>query len=331
MVADDLGFDDLGVHNGNKVHTPYIDAMIRNDAVMLSSYYTYKVCSPSRASMLTGRYPWGVGFFDMSNDGNHCVRPDTDLLPAVLNKAGYRSHFTGKWDVGRVMNHCTPTMRGYESFLGYYTACTADYWYHGAPGGSYVADKCGGVDFTNSSGLAAEGIRGATMHGPGSVNDTYDRIVFQERAIDVIEAHDPSEPLYLHVAWHNVHDACTKDRTTGSLVLQAPTETVSLYGTTREDPWKVQAAMTTELDYGVGNVTEALKRRGLWNNTVMVFVSDNGKSRWAEAPPCGGIVTAPRDLSLASRSRRCPPQAARLTTQTMRRAERARPPGARAE
>jgi arylsulfatase A-like enzyme len=201
------------------------------------------------------------------------------MLPALLReKAAYRTHATGKWDIGRILEHCTPTHRGFETFLGYWTACTADYWYHGAPGAGYTADSCGGVDFSNATVPTStySGIKGATMSGVGSVNDTYDRIVFQNRAIEVIEAHDPSEPLYLHVAWHNVHDSCTADRTDGALVLQAPKETVDMYGSTKEDRWKVQAAMTTELDYGIGNVTEALKTAGLWNNTVMIFVSDNG-------------------------------------------------------
>jgi hypothetical protein len=73
---------------------------------------------------------------------------------------------------------------------------------------------------------------------------------------------------------HNVHDACQKDRFTSGL--GAPLETVEMYPTTILDTWKVQAAMTTELDYGVANVTAALKATGLWSNTVMILVSDNG-------------------------------------------------------
>lgn len=239
----------------------------------LSDYYTYKVCAPSRAATMTGRYPWGVGFYDMSLDAEHCVPTSTTLLPEVMRGLGYRTHSTGKWDVGYVKSECTPTERGFESFLGYYTACTSDYWYHGAPGHNATMSACGGVDFSDST--AAGGISGAPMHGPNSLNGTYDRDVFTQRAIDVINDHNQSEPLFLYVAYHNVHDSCMADRLS-SLGLDAPKASVELYKTTKLDTWKVQAAMTTELDYGVGNITETLKRNGMWNNTVLVFVSDNG-------------------------------------------------------
>lgn len=273
IVADDLGYNDLGIFNKGKTHTPYIDSLIQ-DGVQLGAYYTYRLCSPSRASLMTGRYPWGVGFYDMSNDANHCIRPETTLLPQVLkDTAGYTTHAIGKWDVGYIKQHCTPTKRGFDTFLGYYSACTSDYWYHGAPGGTVTESKCGGIDFSLST--AATGIGGAPMTGPDSLNGTYDRDAFTNRAIDIINNHDASKPLYLYLAFHNVHDSCTKDRLTSG-GLNAPKKSVDLYETTLLDTWKVQAAMTTELDYGVGNVTEALKKAGLWNNSVLLFMSDNG-------------------------------------------------------
>jgi hypothetical protein len=152
-----------------------------------------------------------------------------------------------------------PTYRGFDTFLGYYTACTSDYWYHGAPGGGLAESKCGGVDFHDSAG---EQIKGAAMKGPASLNGTYDQVAFSQRAVEIIHAHDKSSPLYIYLAYHNVHDACIADRFSGGL--NAPMETVDLYKTTVRDTWKVQAAMTTELDYGVANVTDALKDAGIY-------------------------------------------------------------------
>jgi hypothetical protein len=112
----------------------------------------------------------------------------------VRARAGYATHAIGKWDVGYIKEHCLPTKRGYETFLGYYTACTSDYWcarcpthaciprcfpvnpdcrlryrrYHGAPGGNLTASKCGGVDFHDST---ESSIRGAVMAGPASLNN----------------------------------------------------------------------------------------------------------------------------------------------------------------
>ena len=131
---------------------------------------------------------------------------------------------------------------------------------------------CNDVDFHMSHGST---IAGATMSGPGNVNGTYDQVVFTHEAVRHILNHTVvQKPLYIYLAYHNVHDACTKDCFTAGL--NAPLETVNLYPTTKLDTWKVQAAMTTELDYGVGNITKALKAARLWDNAVIILVSDNG-------------------------------------------------------
>jgi len=276
VVADDLGYNDLGYKNQNKTITPNIDGLVR-DGVVLSQYYTYKLCSPTRSSIQSGRYPWGVGFYDMDDsrfgDSFHCIHPNITLMPALLKKQGYATHAIGKWDVGYIEKHCLPTYRGYDTFLGYYTACTSDYWYHGAPGGNLTYSKCGGVDFHDSVG---DSIKGATMNGPDSLNNTYDQEVFTTRATNLIKSHPKdTTPFFLYLAYHNVHDTCQGgggDR----LGLNAPLDTVKRYSHTKLDIWKVQGAMTTELDYGIGNVTEALYTAGMYDNSVIIMVSDNG-------------------------------------------------------
>ena len=119
--------------------------------------------------------------------------------------------------------------------------------YHGAPGGGLAKSKCDGVDFHDSVG---EEIKPAAMSGPGSLNGTYDQVAFSQRAVELIHAHaakeDDADSFYCYLAYHNVHDACIADRFSGGL--NAPMETVDLYKTTVRDAWKVQAAMTTELD-----------------------------------------------------------------------------------
>eukprot|EP00052_Salpingoeca_macrocollata_P019248 m.159470 g.159470 ORF g.159470 m.159470 type:complete len:537 (+) comp20908_c0_seq1:1127-2737(+) len=268
IVADDLGYNDLGRFNGGKTVTPNIDALIA-DGVLLDNFHAWRICAPSRASSMTGRYPFNVGFYNMDQDQNHCADKYT-MLPEVLKMtAGYQTAATGKWDVGFIKSSCTPTERGFDSFLGYYTACTANYWYHGSP---FCIDKEGvatGADFSHSNGPV---IRGANMT---AVNGTYDRQVFQDFATQRIAAHDPSQPLYLYVAWHNVHDACPADRYVNGLNAPCPTM-FQHYNTTQLDTWKVQAAMTTELDIGVGAVVAALKARGLYDNSVIFFNADNG-------------------------------------------------------
>jgi arylsulfatase A-like enzyme len=97
IVADDLGRNDLGVRNahaqGARTISPNIDALVR-DGVTLSSYYTFKICAPSRASTLTGRYPWGAGFYDMNTDNDHTTTNFT-LYPELLQRAGWKTHALG--------------------------------------------------------------------------------------------------------------------------------------------------------------------------------------------------------------------------------------------
>jgi len=191
-------------------------------------------------------------------------------MPDVLKDFGYATHAIGKYDVGFIQAGCSPTERGFDTFLGYYSACTGDYWYHSGPEGGMSQDKCGGVDFSQST--VEGGIRGAPMSGPDSLNNTYDQEVFTTRAMQIVADHDPETPMFMYMGQHVVHAACPSSDVDDERKLQAPCGTVDLYPDTQLDGWKVQAAMTTQLDYGVGNLTNALKAKGMWNDTVFVFV-----------------------------------------------------------
>jgi arylsulfatase A-like enzyme len=96
VVADDLGANDLGIKNGGKTLTPTVDGLI-NEGVDLESYYTFKVCGPSRTSIMTGRCPWRTGYYDMIDDIDHCVDKGYKMLPALLKEQGYSTHAIGKW------------------------------------------------------------------------------------------------------------------------------------------------------------------------------------------------------------------------------------------
>lgn len=126
-----------------------------------------------------------------------------------------------------------------------------------------------GVDFSLNVGA------NSTLHGaPVDLNGTYSSRAFAARARTLIAAHPKAEPLYMYIAPQNVHLGCGANKKTQGI--QAPYETVKRYPTVVLDAWKVQSAVTTELDYVVGNVTEALQQAGLWQNTLVIFASDNG-------------------------------------------------------
>eukprot|EP00730_Choanoeca_flexa_P008071 TRINITY_DN12435_c0_g2_i1.p2 TRINITY_DN12435_c0_g2~~TRINITY_DN12435_c0_g2_i1.p2 ORF type:complete len:543 (+),score=100.69 TRINITY_DN12435_c0_g2_i1:106-1629(+) len=260
-MADDLGYNDLGYFNNHKTFTPNINEQLEN-GIFLDAFHTFKICSPSRASTMTGRYPFNAGFYDMSRDTAHCTTNYT-LLPELMKGLGYSTHAIGKWDIGFAKKECSPTYRGFDTFLGYYTACITDYWYHWSPTSN---DKCGyGRDFSHNKDTA---IQGADMNG------TYNRVAFTEEAVRIIDTLPEDQPLYLYLAYQNVHLGCGMGRDLG---INVPCETIdSYYSNAVNDTWKAQSALITELDYGVGNVTAALKRAGLWNDTVVIFTSDNG-------------------------------------------------------
>jgi arylsulfatase B len=197
IVADDLGYNDLGIRNshgtnGPRTITPTIDSLV-STGLTLSSYYTFKICSPSRASSLTGRYPWGAGFYDMSQDNDHTTTNFT-LYPQLLHDAGYQTHALGKWDIGFMLRNASATYRGFDSFYGYYMACNADYWYHTAPGGI-----CGyEVHTTDWSDNLNNTVGPADLN---AINGTYNRDILSARAVDIVKAHNQSEPFYMYLAF----------------------------------------------------------------------------------------------------------------------------------
>jgi len=276
LIADDLGWDDLGFANGNRTHTPHINAAV-GSGVLLTSYHTYKVCSPSRASIMTGRYPWGVGYYDMV--GPLVVPLEYTLLPGLLkDNYGYETLAVGKWNLGDVVKDMTPTYRGFDDFIGYYAASLSDYWYHTWPASCKpspgIAEPPFWTDLSNSSGTQ---VRPADAKG---LNGTYDAKIFADAVVRRIESHaaaqnaraeagEAEKGLYVYAAFQNVHKA------EGALPLHSPCHEVdTLYANTPIDPYKVMGGMVTHLDYGVGNITKALNAAGRpW---VMVFVSDNG-------------------------------------------------------
>lgn len=227
--------------------------------------------------MQTGRYPWAAGFYNMNQDTDHCTTNST-LLPQLLKPLGYRTHALGKWDVGFLAKTCSPTYRGFDTFFGYYTACEADYWYHGASGGYPGGVNCtttgkgiGNVptDLSNNTGAI---IKPASL----KLNGTYNTRLLADEAVRLVEAHPLTDPFYMYLAFMAVHDGCTGNGAFHKLGKQAPLETVHLYNNTVLDTYKVAGAMYTEMDTGIQKVVNALHRSQMWNNTVLIFVSDNG-------------------------------------------------------
>ena len=265
IVADDLGYADLG-YTGSEIRTPNIDGLA-NNGVKLGSFYVQRACSPTRAALLTGRYNIRYGFQSgvLTDHNNYSLPLDETLLPQFVRRTrAAKAHAVGKWHLGYHQWEHTPTYRGFDTYLGYYSG-DADYFTH--------QGSCGGYDLH----LAERPNCGANCSRPmWEAQGVYSTHLFTGRAVSLIEAHDPRLSLLLYLPYQAVH---VPDQVPPQYKL--PYHFPRVLGTDARNDF---AGMLACLDEGVGNVTSALRRSGLLDETLIWFQTDNG----AATPACGG-------------------------------------------
>ena len=238
MMADDLGWNDVGYH-GSDIRTPNIDS-IAERGVRLERYYATPLCSPTRAAFLTGRLPLRYGV-DRPIEGVGSLSMEERLLPEILRAAGYQTAMAGKWHLGlsHVSHH--PHNRGFDSAYGH-LGPAVDYWTH-------IWE--GGLDWhRNGEPISEEG---------------YSTALIGEEAERVIRDRDTGRPLFLYVAFNAPHAP-----------LQAPPATVARYESLTNPNRRTYAAMVEELDTAVGGIVDALKESEMLEDTLVVWCSDNG-------------------------------------------------------
>ncbi|XP_073245668.1 arylsulfatase B-like [Porites lutea] len=253
ILADDLGWDDVSFHGSPQIPTPNLDGLA-NNGIILNNYYVQHICTPTRSAIMTGRYPIHTG---MQHSVILAAQPyglglDETLLPQHLQKLGYATHAVGKWHLGFFQTDYTPTKRGFDSFFGYYCG-KEDYWDH-----SNREVDGWGLDLRNGTEPVW------TEWGQ------YSTELFTEKAVDIIQTHDPSKPLFLYLPFQAVHSANYIQP------LQAPPDDIKKFSHIEDENRRIFAAMVSQLDQGVGKVVDALKSTGLYNNSVIVFSTDNG-------------------------------------------------------
>jgi len=206
---------------------------------------------------MTGRYPLHTGIHNyISYSSNIGVPLEEEFLPSVLKTVGYQCHAVGKWHLGHSRWRYTPTFRGFDSFYGMYLG-SGDYFEHDITGGYDLR-----MDDRPNCGLGCS--RVVDERG------NYSSHVFVREAIRVIHDHadeEQEDPLFLYLAFQAVH---------------APDQVPESYRRVYENQtsWsemrKTYAGMLSAADEGVGNVTQALKEMGMWDNTLVIFTTDNG-------------------------------------------------------
>lgn len=258
IVADDLGWNDLSFHGSNEIPTPNIDALAFN-GIILNNMYAQPVCSPSRSALMTGKYPIHNGMQGLPILGAEPrgVPLTERFLPEYLRELGYSTKAVGKWHLGFFRKEYTPLYRGFDSHFGY-LAGIVSYYDH------VLNDK-----YSTYAELSGHDMRRNTSSAWDTVGE-YATDLFTKEAVKIINDQPLGKPLFLYIAHLAVH-AGNKGK-----LLEAPQETINQFRYINDPNRRTFAAMVKKLDDSVGTVVAALQRRGMLENTIIVFTSDNG-------------------------------------------------------
>jgi arylsulfatase A-like enzyme len=245
LLADDLGWADVGYHGG-EIETPSIDRLAR-EGVRLDRFYSAPICSPTRAALVTGRDPieLGIAYDQIHPWYNVGLAARQRTIADVFRDAGYQTALVGKWHLGHTFEHQTPNARGFEHFWGHLHTNT-DFYTH---------EREGGHDLQrNGQSVFAEG--------------EYLTHLEAGEAVRFIRERDHERPFLLYVPFTAPHSP-----------MQAPEETIEKYASLPlEKNRRIYAAMVDEMDRGIGRILDALDEEELARDTIVLFFSDNGGS-----------------------------------------------------
>lgn len=276
IVSDDQGYHDLGSFGNDSILTPNLDQLAKNGIRLTNFYVTSSGCTPSRSGMLTGRYPQRNGTYelfrnDRVDDGHlytareYSTSPErilgTDLrevfISEMLKEKGYTNGIFGKWDLGQLKRYL-PLQQGFDSFYGH-VSTGMDYYTHERYG---IPTMYSGNELT----LKDKG--------------TYATYLFEREALRFLKE-NKDKPFFLYLPFTAPHSASNLDPEVRGSV-QAPKKYLDMYpeGTTKNDKRSqgYKAAITC-MDESIGKVLAALKEYGLEDNTLVIFISDNGGGR----------------------------------------------------
>ena len=302
IVSDDQGYNDLGIL-GNGILTPALDRLAGEGTRLTDFYVAWPACTPSRAALLTGRYPQRNGVYDMirneAPDYGYEYRPeeyavsferiggmDTRevIVPQMLRSAGYKSGIYGKWDLGSLQRYL-PTARGFDDFYGFVNT-GIDYYTHRRYG---VPSMYRNLEKTKED----EGV--------------YCTYLFEREALRFLERHAGREPFFLYMPFNAPHGSSSLDPQIRSSA-QAPEEFKRMYPPVDPQyrvveryryaaPAKVATpqarrrdylAAVTAMDASIGKMLDLPAGKGILDDTIVIFFADNGGGGGAANAPLRG-------------------------------------------
>ena len=246
IVADDLGYADVGFNGCKDIPTPHIDSLAKNGIRCSNGYVSHSFCSPTRAGLLTGRYQQRFGHENnptfLPDDIKVGLPVDQILLPQILKDAGYVTGAIGKWHLGaHPVFH--PNARGFTEYFGFLGG-----------GHVYIPGQKGSGEYT------APVLRD---NEPVEVTEYMTDVLSHEAAAFVTR--HKAAPFFLYVAYNAVHTP-----------LQASEKYLSRFAGIEDPRRRTYAAMTSAMDDGIGEVLDAVRGAGIEKDTMIWFFSDNG-------------------------------------------------------
>lgn len=285
IISDDQGYHDLGAYGNKEIITPHLDQLAAEGVSLTNFYVTGSGCTPSRSGLLTGRYPQRNGTFELFrnnminyghqySDYEYSVSPErilgTDLrevfISEALKPAGYTNAYFGKWDLGQLKRYL-PLQRGFDRFYGFANT-GIDYFSHERYGVASMLD--GNEPTTKDKG-------------------SYTTDLFEREAISFLNQHRRG-PFFLYLSFNAPHNASSLDPAVRGTV-QAVEKYLARYP---EEEFKDNIrrrgylAAVTHMDEAIGRILQMIKERGEEENTIVIFLSDNGGSGLADNSPLRG-------------------------------------------
>lgn len=261
ILCDDLGYADVGFNGSKDIQTPNLDNLAKNGTIFTSAYVAHPFCGPSRASLMTGVYAHKIGAqFNLPRNnipaGKGISKKET-FISKVLQEAGYFTGIVGKWHLG-VDKRFTPNERGFDDFYGFLGG--GHKYFPKEYKAAYKRQKKNGI-------VPVWDYLDPLQHNGVEVDETeyMTDALSREASRFITDASKKDNPFFLYLSYNAPHTP-----------LEAKEEDLKLFQHIKDKKRKTYAAMVYAVDRGVKNIVNALKESGQYENTLIVFLSDNG-------------------------------------------------------
>jgi arylsulfatase A-like enzyme len=271
ILADDLGYGDLGCYGQTKIKTPNLDQLAKEGLRFREFYAGDTVCAPSRCALMTGLH---TGHAKIRGNANVALGPDDLTVAELLKAAGYTTALIGKWGLGDVGTAGVPGSKGFDDFLGYLDQVQAHDYY---PNRLWHRDSVTGFNAWQPFFENEDDKRGLYSHD-----------LFTLAALNYLTIHKPEQlnhykPFFLYLAYTIPHANNEEGQRTGN-GMQVPSDE-PYSSESWPQPEKNKAAMITRLDRDVGRLMDKLKALKIEDNTLVIFASDNGPHKEGGVAP----------------------------------------------